>query len=63
MEEEIRNRGLWSKYADAVAAQYEAGEGETLAEVMVFADCESRCLAALVAVGSKYIVAVEPQGA
>ena len=50
MEDEINRRGLWDKYADALAAQV-GGSPKNLMR----AKCEDKCIAALVAVGSKYI--------
>lgn len=51
MEKEIRKRKLWKEYRECLAGQIGSDDEERLH----FANCESRCIAALAAVGSKYV--------
>lgn len=52
LEREIRKRGLWSRYMEILAVQI----GSTDDPDLYLAPCDQKCIAALAAVGSKYVV-------
>lgn len=56
MEQEIHRRGLWAEYREHLKAQIGKEDDASLN----FADCESKCIAALAAVGSKYVTSEPP---
>lgn len=53
MEKEIHRRKLWDDYQGFLAAQI----GSDKSHKLRFATCEQKCIAALAAVGSKYVTA------